>query len=115
MRPAVFRPARLRPLSRSERSGLARVTSSNEDTLAPRRPGVVGLYFRTAISLLPRLEDLDAVALGERDHRALLVGSLALGEAAALHLPPAVQRAHGGHLDVPDLLDRLLDLRLVRP
>jgi len=37
----------------SERSGLARVISSNEDTLAPRRPGVVGLYLRTAIVYFP--------------------------------------------------------------
>src|SRR3972149_3913 len=64
--------------------------------------------------LLPCLEDLDRIAGGERDDRALLVGALALRPAAALRLAPAVQRVHGGHTNVPDLLDRLLDLRLVR-
>src|SRR5262245_25972951 len=114
-RPWVLRPARFRPLATSERSGLERVTSSNEDTLAPRRPGVVGLYFRTAIWLLSRLEDLDAVALGELDDRALLVGALAQRVPATLDLAGAVQRANRGHLDVPDRLDGLLDLGLVRP
>ena len=52
-RPCELRPARLRPFATSERSGLPRVISSKEDTLAPRRPGVVGLYLRTAIRYFP--------------------------------------------------------------
>src|ERR1700752_3818125 len=80
MRPWTFRPAFLRPFATSARSGFDRVISSNEDTLAPRRPGVVGLYLRTATVLGPRLEDLDGIAVGERDDRALLVGALALRE-----------------------------------
>ncbi len=50
IRPLLFRPARLRPFWTSDFSGLSRVISSNPETLAPRRPGVVGLYLRTAIS-----------------------------------------------------------------
>src|SRR5262245_48846118 len=92
----VLRPARFRPLATSERSGLDRVISSNEDTLAPRLPGVVGLYFRTAISLLPALEDLDAVALGQLDDRALLVGALAERVPAPLDLADPVERADRG-------------------
>ena len=53
IRPCAFRPARFRPFATSERSGLARVISSKEDTLAPRRPGVVGLYLRTAMRYFP--------------------------------------------------------------
>src|SRR5918999_375627 len=105
---------RLRRLSTSLRSGRERVTSSNEDTLAPRLAGDVGLYLRTAIALLPRLEDLDAVALGEGDHRALLVRALADRPASPLDLPLAVQSPDRGHAYVPDLLDRLLDLGLGR-
>src|SRR4030065_965553 len=53
IRPLLLRPAFLRPLSSSDFSGVPRVISSNEETLAPRRPGVVGLYLRTALRLLP--------------------------------------------------------------
>src|SRR5580765_3237982 len=49
IRPCTLRPAFLRPLTTSDFSGVARVISSNDETLPPRRPGVVGLYLRTAI------------------------------------------------------------------
>ena len=49
IRPWTLRPALLRPFASSDFSGVARVSSSNVDTLAPRRPGVVGLYLRTAM------------------------------------------------------------------
>src|SRR5947208_15109494 len=52
MRPVFERPARFRPLTTRDFSGLPRVISSNPDTDAPRRPGVVGLYLRTAIRYL---------------------------------------------------------------
>src|ERR671931_341809 len=52
MRPAWFRPARLRPLARSDFSGRLLVTSSKPETDAPRRPGVVGLYFLLGILTL---------------------------------------------------------------
>src|SRR5436190_9335645 len=115
IRPCVFRPALFRPFATSDFSGVERVSSSNVETLAPRRPGVIGLYLRTAIRLLPRLEDLDRVALGERHDRALLVAPLALRVPATLHLARSMQRVHRGHPDVPDRLDGLLDLGLVRP
>src|SRR5216117_3603761 len=90
IRPWEFRPARCRPLATSDFSGRFLVISSKPLTLDPRRPGVVGLYLRTAMSL-SRLEDLDLVAGGQRDHGALLVGSGALDEALSLHLALALQ------------------------
>src|SRR2546430_6953584 len=84
IRPLLFRPARSRPFATSAFSGRFRVSSSNEETLDPRRPGLVGLYFRTAIAIYsppsPGLEDLDLVAGGERHDRPLLVGALSLDE-----------------------------------
>src|SRR5947209_16008425 len=53
IRPCVFRPALLRPLATRDFSGVERVSSSKLDTLAPRLPGVVGLYLRTAIVYFP--------------------------------------------------------------
>src|SRR3990172_1706712 len=114
MRPWLLRPACLRPFATSFFSGFERVISSNEDTLAPRRPGVVGLYLRTATIASLRLEDLDGIALGERDDRPLLVGLLAGDEPALLDLAAPDQCVHVHDLDVPYLLDRLFDLGLVR-
>src|SRR5581483_11932568 len=59
-------------------------------------------------ALLPRLEDLDRVALGERDDRSLLVGPLALREPPPLDLATAVERVDREDADVPDLLNGLL-------
>src|SRR5262249_37289391 len=42
-----------RPFATRDFSGFDRVSSSNVDTLAPRRPGVIGLYLRTAICYFP--------------------------------------------------------------
>ena len=53
MRPCTLRPALLRPFVTSDFSGVERVISSKVETLAPRRPGVVGLYLRTAMSYFP--------------------------------------------------------------
>src|SRR5439155_15233957 len=65
-------------------------------------------------SLLPTLEDLDRVALGERHHGTLLVGAPALRIAPALELAASVHRVDRDHPDLPDRLNGLLDLRLVR-
>src|SRR6266508_1844197 len=112
--PALLRPAFLRPGANSDFSGRDLVISSNPETLAPRRPGVVGLYFRTGISRrLLRLEDLDVVALGEGDDGSLLVGPAARDVPLPLHLALAHQGVHGQDPDVPDLLNRFLDLGLV--
>src|SRR5436190_18903703 len=59
MRPLLLRPARLRPGATSDFSGRSRVISSNPETLAPRLPGVVGLYFLIGMGALLGLEDLD--------------------------------------------------------
>src|SRR6476646_5050589 len=59
-------------------------------------------------------EDVDAVTLGQADDRALGVLALAGAGAGTTGLAGSVQRVHGGDLDVEDLLDRDLDLGLVR-
>src|SRR3954466_14132843 len=99
-------------------SGVDRVISAKSATLEPRRPGVVGLYLRIAMIYNPladrAAEGLDTVTVSQLDHRAL--GRLALTEArpGALALALAVRGVHGQHAHVEDLLDRDLDLRLVR-
>src|SRR5215470_15738232 len=82
----VIRPCTLRPPlpcsgASSDFSGVDRVISAKSETLAPRRPGVVGLYLRIPICLYPSAhrsaEGLDAVTVGELDHRALDILALA--------------------------------------
>src|SRR3954471_5951982 len=128
--PCTLRPPRPCRGRTSDFSGWSRVTSAKSATLEPRRPGVVGLYLRIAItdsvpvfypwSVDPAAsgarapEDLDAVARRERHDGALGVLALAhAGAAAALALALAVDRVDAGDLHVEDLLDSDLDLRLV--
>src|SRR6478672_10344947 len=94
--PWTLRPPRPCSGRTSDFSGWSRVTSAKSATLAPRRPGVVGLYLRMAMVCSPlssiwsvvtgsgarAAEDLDAVAGGEGDDGAL--GVLALAHQAAL-------------------------------
>jgi hypothetical protein len=49
--PCTFRPPWLCSGRTRDFSGSARVTSEKSEPLAPRRPGVVGLYFLIAICL----------------------------------------------------------------
>src|SRR3954468_8310089 len=122
MRPALLRPPLLLSGRTSDFSGVERVISAKSATDEPRRPGVVGLYLRIPMcdqSLLwsGRLgdrapEDLDA-ALAQRDDGALAVGALAEAGPRPLALALPVERVDGAHLDVEDLLDGDLDLRLV--
>src|SRR5690242_7476213 len=49
MRPLLLRPPDLVSGRTSDFSGVDRVTSTKSATLAPRRPGVVGLYLRIPI------------------------------------------------------------------
>src|SRR5690606_20027645 len=110
----------------SDFSGSDRVISTKSATLEPRRPGVVGLYFRIAIrrNLDTRIlgpgsadragEDVDALALGHGHNRALGVRPLAHTEAGPAALALAVVRVDAGDLDVEHLLDSDLDLGLVR-
>src|ERR1700745_1678559 len=115
-RPCTFRPPLLCSGTTSDFSGSLRVISEKSEPLAPRRPGVVGLYLRiaTCFSLTNRsAEDVDPVTLGQGHDRPLGVRALA----PALPGPPAlaqpVQRVHAGHPDPEHFLNRLPDLRLV--
>src|SRR4051812_26992570 len=118
MRPWTLRPPFLGSGASSDFSGVDRVISAKSATLEPRRPGVVGLYLRIGMRTIPladrAAEGLDAVTVSQLDHRAL--GRLALTEArpGALALALAVRGVHRQHADVEDLLDRDLDLGLVR-
>src|SRR5689334_1726203 len=125
---AVTRPALLRPpLEMSGRtsdfSGSDRVTSTKSATLAPRRPGVVGLYLRIPMSRQSlscrsrsgdrASEDVDALAVGDAHDRPLGVGPAAVPEARAAPLALAVERVDAGHRHAEHLLDGDLDLGLV--
>src|SRR3954469_16792195 len=90
IRPWLLRPPLLGSGRVSDFSGVVRVISTKSATEAPRRPGVVGLYLRIAMSssVLNQTrsgdrtsEDVDAVTVGEADDGAL--GVLALAEPGA--------------------------------
>src|SRR5215510_3194612 len=94
----VILPCTLRPPlpcsgRTSDFSGVDRVISAKSETLAPRRPGVVGLYLRMPISTQSSssggraAEDLDRLAVSRQRHdRALRVLALAEPGAGALAL-----------------------------
>src|SRR4029453_4563573 len=118
---AVLRPCTLRPpvaglRSTSDRSGRPRVTSEKSATVWNRRPGLVGLRLRRAIAGASVLEQVDRVAPDGGAEVSLGVGTLAVGEraAVALALAGAVEGVHLGDLDAEDLLHRVTDLGLGR-
>src|ERR687889_2017894 len=123
MRPELFRPPVLDSGRTRDFSGCERVISTKSATLAPRRPGVVGLYLRipmecvldllSSVSADRTAEDVDR-ALAEGDDRSLRVLALAQAETRATRLALAVDRVHRVDLDAEHLLDRDLDLGLVR-
>src|SRR4051794_24392521 len=121
MRPALLRPPVFDRGRTSDFSGVERVISTKSATDEPRRPGVVGLYLRIPMFVCPypssisgaRTEDVDR-ALAEGDDRTLGVLALAEAESGATGLALTVQGVDLVDLDVEDLLDGDLDLRLVR-
>src|SRR4051812_26132876 len=120
----VIRPVLLRPPvfglgTRSDFSGVERVSSTKSATDEPRRPGVVGLYLRIPMSV-PYLssacgcgEDVDPLAVGDGDDGPLGVGTLARPGPRATLLAGPVQRVDPGDLDLEDRLDGDLDLGLI--
>src|SRR6478752_5313024 len=122
MRPWLLRPPVLCSGLMSDFSGVDRVISAKSETLEPRRPGVVGLYLRIAMSLLvlcsqmpDRLsdrssEDLDGLAFGGKGHeRALGALALAVTEPGPLALALTVGGVDVRHLHTEDLLNGDLD------
>src|SRR2546421_228208 len=82
--------------------GVDRVISAKSETLAPRRPGVVGLYLRIAMSAISsrllvsalrrRSEQIDRLAAGGQRHdRSLGVLALSVAGAGALALTRTVR------------------------
>src|SRR5690349_5801103 len=120
MRPVLLRPPVFDSGLSSDFSGVERVISTKSATDEPRRPGVVGLYLRIPMWFQSfssisgaRTEDVDR-ALAEGDDRTLGVLALAEAESGATGLALTVQGVDLVDLDVEDLLDGDLDLRLVR-
>src|SRR5438445_2686152 len=113
--PCTLRPAFFGLGTTRDRSGRERVISEKSAKDVPRRPGVVGLAFRTLMARsLPCLEELDLVAGCELDDRPLGGGPLADDVAGPLGLAPAVQGVDRLDLDPPDRLDRVPDVHLGR-
>src|SRR3954468_5907974 len=116
--PCTLRPPRPCSGRISDFSGVDRVISAKSETLAPRRPGVVGLYLRMPISTQSSsssggraAEDLDRLALGRQRHDgALGVLALAIAGPGALALALPVERVDADDLDAEDLLNGNLDL-----
>src|ERR671921_2889104 len=114
LRPPFFGSGRVRDFS-----GVDRVTSAKSATEAPRRPGVVGLYLRIAIALLPSRsaarggEDVDALAVGDGHDGPLGVGPVPGAVASPALLARPVERVHPGDVDLEHRLHGDLDLGLV--
>src|SRR3990172_566435 len=113
--PWLFLPARFSLFSTRLRSGFFWVRSSFVRTVMERTPGEVGLNFLIPMSYgsLPAcashaFEKLDLVARFEHHDRLLPAGTPSDD-------PPPGLRLDVEHLDLEQLLDRLLDLLLVRP
>src|SRR5919106_3500229 len=116
----VLRPWALRPPDfgfgpTSDFSGFFLVTSAKSDTVWKRRPGLVGLRARIPIATTSVLEQRD-LARRQCDDRPLRVGrgTDAIGAPGAPALALAVERVDLAHLDPPDRLDGVADLRLAR-
>src|SRR5215203_1077152 len=118
--PELLRPPVFGLGTSSDFSGVERVSPTKSATLAPRRPGVVGLYLRIAMSFRPlsasagrRREDVDPVAVGDGHDRALGVGPLSEAASRPADLPLPVVGVHAGDLDVEHGFHRDLDFGLV--
>src|SRR6476469_7709529 len=126
MRPELLRPPVLASGRTSDFSGAERVISTKSATLAPRRPGVVGLYLRIPMGNVLSSsfvgarsgdrtpEDVDG-PLAQGHDGALGVLALAQAELGAPGLALAVQGVDRLDLDTEGALDRDLDLGLVGP
>src|SRR5256885_1748509 len=93
LRPCTLRPPDLGRRSVSAFSGSVLVISEKSETLWKRRPGDVGLRRTIGISL--PLEQLDGVALGQRDHRVLARRGLAVAAGAAGAAAPCPSGCRG--------------------
>src|SRR3954469_21232035 len=108
---AVLRPRALRPPlfvrpSTSVFSGRSFVISAKSGYVEKRRPGLVGLGLRIAMSALEgleALEDRDRVARGDLPHRLLPRPGAAVDRAPPLRLG---LHAHRAHLDDRDVEER---------
>src|SRR3954463_13204449 len=116
MRPVLLRPPEECLPSVKLLTGLPLYSAERSTITSWRWPGVVGLNVFNAIvvSALETGGDVDAVALFEGHHSTLRIGLRTELAAEDLGLALAHQRVHALHLDVEQLLDGFLDLRLGR-
>src|SRR5579871_884834 len=112
MRPRLLRPPDLRSGSVSAGSGRLLVTSAKSCPVWNRRPAEVGRYWTMGTALRP-LEEVDAVALGERDVGLLPVGPAAVMATHATHLAELLRGADLQHPDLEQRPHRVPDLDLV--
>src|SRR6056300_72708 len=116
MRPVLLRPPVFGRGLSSDFSGVLRVISWKSATEEPRRPGVVGLYLRIAMSV-PYLSDSreDVDRTGRQGHNGTLgVFALPCSKLGTAGLAGLVESVNSRNLDVEDLLDSELDLGLGR-
>src|SRR5215203_1543502 len=119
--PVLLRPPVFGLGTSSDFSGVERVSSTKSATLAPRRPGVVGLYLRIAMSFVRplyasagrRREDVDPLAVGNGHDRAFGVGALPEAAPGPAYLALPVDRVHPGDLHAENGFHRDLDLGLI--
>src|SRR5665213_4429693 len=118
MRPWLFRPAWVGSDSRRVFSGSSVVISSNPEIVMKRRPGLVGLNFRSGMLLYAPEQPFNLLAGAERHYRLLPTGRVADRSGAAKAAPALPAHAHRVHvLDLDALcfvllLQSLLDVGL---
>src|SRR5664280_3767566 len=119
IRPWLLRPPVFGFGDTRDFSGVVRVTSTKSATLEPRRPGVVGLYLRIPMTCVRPYssglsEQVDAVAVCHGHDGALRVRAAPRPVARPTLLANTVDRVDARDSDLEHLLDRDLDLGLVR-
>src|SRR5690349_1686611 len=114
MRPWLLRPELEGSFSSRDFSGSAAVISSKLEVAMKRRPGLVGLYFLTAISLLHRPEQAFQLLAGAEGDDGLLPIRGIARDAAAPAAPRLAAHVHRVDRDHRDALRRVVLLERSR-
>src|SRR3569832_1134043 len=111
--PMLLRPPDLVRPTVSDLTGLLLYWFLRSIRIRPRRAGLVGLKFLSAIASDPR-RNVDRLAFGQRHDRLLGIRALVGFALPARGLALGDHRVDAGHGDVEQRLHRRLDLRLGR-